>query len=250
MRQSGANPQGVHPYHEKSGQTLSLLIAHGSFPHLLILPVPDYSGTGYPDPRLYGDFFRLRAEKDLQLFARCRVFKALVTFTRYVDAINRLVGRFSMYLMFGMMFILLYASFSRTVLNSAVVWAVELAQFFMAAYYLLGGGYSIILHGHVRMDVLYSKWSPKKRALADSLTAVVLLFYMVVLLYGSISSTAYSIQYNQHNYSAWAPPLWPIKIIMVIGIFLMLLQCISRFIKDVCMAKGLDVRKIFGDYLS
>jgi len=175
------------------------------------------------------------------------VFKALVAFTKYVDALNRLVGKFSMYLMFGMMLILLYASISRSLLNSPVVWAVEMAQFTMAAYYMLGGGYSVILRGHVRMDVLYSNWSPKTRAIVDSFTAFFLLFYLVLLLYGGISSTAYSLEYGQKNYSAWAPPLSPIKIIMVIGIILMLLQCISRLIKDISKALGVDMLKTYGD---
>ncbi|TVM19537.1 TRAP transporter small permease [Oceanidesulfovibrio indonesiensis] len=154
-----------------------------------------------------------------------------------------------MYLVFLMMAILLYASLSRTVLDSPVVWAVEMAQFTMAAYYLLGGGYSMILRGHVRMDVLYSKWSTRKRAVVDSFTNILLLVYLVMLLYGGISSTAYSLQYGQTNYSAWAPPLAPIKIIMVIGIVLMLLQTISRAIKDICRARGVDVAETFGDYL-
>lgn len=175
--------------------------------------------------------------------------KALITYVKYVEAVNRLVGKFAMYLVFVMMLILLYASLSRTILNSPVIWAVEMAQFTMAAFYILGGGYSVILRGHVRMDVLYSRWSPRTRAIMDVITAFFLLFYLAVLLYGGISSTAYSLQYNQTNYSAWAPPMSPIKIIMVIGILLMLLQCTARLIKDIATARGLDTKKIFGDYL-
>jgi TRAP-type mannitol/chloroaromatic compound transport system permease small subunit len=59
-----------------------------------------------------------------------------------------------------------------------------------------------------------------------------------VLLGGGISSTNYAIVYGQKNYSAWSPPLWPIKSIMTIGIFLMLLQCISTFLKDIAAARG------------
>ncbi len=177
------------------------------------------------------------------------MFKALVTYTKYVDALNRLVGKFAMYLMFAMMLILLYASFSRSLLNSPVVWAVEMAQFTMAAYYLLGGGYSVILRGHVRMDVLYSTWTPRTRAIVDAFTSFFLLFYLGMLLYGGISSTAYSLEYGQKNYSAWAPPLSPIKIIMVVGIVLMVLQCVSRLIKDTSKAMGVDMLKTYGDVM-
>ena len=113
-----------------------------------------------------------------------------------------------------------------------------MAQFMMAAYYLLGGGYSMQLDSHVRMDLLYGRWSPRGQAIADVVTSFFLIFFLVLLLYGGISSTEYALQYGQKNYSAWAPPLAPIKIIMVIGIVMMLLQSISMFFKDVAKIRG------------
>jgi len=89
--------------------------------------------------------------------------------------------------------------------------------------------------------VLYSRWSPKKQAFTDSITAFFLVFYLLVLLYGGFSSTEYAITYNQKNYSAWAPPMWPIKVIMTLGIFLMLLQSIAIFFKDLARARGKEI---------
>ena len=118
------------------------------------------------------------------------------------------------------------------------IWVVEMAQFLMTAYYLLGGGYSMQLNSHVRMDLLYSRWTPRTRATVDAITVGFLLFYLIVLLVGGISSTQYAIEYGQKNYSSWAPPLAPIKIVMVIGIALMLLQVIAVFFKDLARARG------------
>lgn len=143
-----------------------------------------------------------------------------------------------MYLIYVMMGILLFSSLSRTFFNISYIWIVEMAQFTMAAYYLLGGGYSMQLDSHVRMDLLYSRWSPKGRAVADCITAIFLIFYLVFLFIGGISSTQYALQYGQVNYSAWAPPLAPIKIIMTIGIALMLLQAVATFFKDLAAARG------------
>jgi len=143
-----------------------------------------------------------------------------------------------MYLIFAMMGILLLSSTSRTFFSTSYIWTVEMAQFMLAAYYLLGGGYSMQLDSHVRMDLLYSRWSPRKQALADAITSGFLLFYLVFLLVGGISSTIYAISYGQKNYSSWAPPLAPIKVIMCIGITLMLLQVIAVFFKDVAKARG------------
>ncbi len=164
--------------------------------------------------------------------------KAVITYVRCVEAVNKAVGKFAMYLIFGMMGVLLFESISRTIFDQPHIWVVEIAQFTMAAYYLLGGGYSMILRGHVRMDLLYGRWSARRRALADALTVPFLIFYLVILLWGGISSTEYAISYGQKNYTSWAPPLAPIKIIMTFGILLMLLQAIATFFKDLAKAMG------------
>ncbi len=164
--------------------------------------------------------------------------KPIRIFVRTVDAVNKAVGKFSMYLVFAMMGILLYESLSRTLLDRPHIWVVELAQFIMAAYYLLGGGYSMILKGHVRMDLLYGRWSSKKQGLADAITTPFLIFYLVFLLIGAYSSIEYAVMYGQRNRSAWAPYMAPIKIIMGSGILLMLLQAIATWFKDLAKARG------------
>jgi len=172
--------------------------------------------------------------------------KAIKIYVRYVEAANKAVGKFSMYLVFVMIGILLFESISRTIFNLPHIWVVETAQFIMGAYYLLGGGYSMILDGHVRMDLLYGRWTARKQALADVITASLLIFYMVYLLIGGISSTKYALEYGQVNYTPWAPPLAPIKIVMTFGILLMLLQVIATFFKDVAKARG---QKFFEDLM-
>nr|WP_255762417.1 TRAP transporter small permease subunit [Halomonas alkalisoli] len=162
-------------------------------------------------------------------------------YVRLVDRLNRGVGRVIMYLVFVMMGLLLYASFSRTVLNSPLMWGVEMSQFMLVSYYLLGGAYAMQMGAHVRMDLFYSRWTPRTQALVDAITILFLIFFLVTLLLGGISSTQYALQYGQRNYSAWAPPLAPIKIIMCIGILLMLLQAVATFFKDVATARGQDI---------
>jgi TRAP-type mannitol/chloroaromatic compound transport system permease small subunit len=163
------------------------------------------------------------------------------TYVRYVDAINRVVGVFTMYLALVMMGVLLFGSISRYVFNVPFLWIIEMSQFLMAAYYLLGGGYSMQLDAHVRMDVAYERWTTRTRAFADSITAFCLVFYLVYLVYGGISSSAYALKYGQTNYSAWAPPMAPIKIIMTVGIVLMLLQAIAIFFRDLAKVTGKEI---------
>jgi TRAP-type mannitol/chloroaromatic compound transport system permease small subunit len=164
--------------------------------------------------------------------------RPIVLYVRYVEAVNRVIGRLAMLIIFALMGILLLSSVSRTALNISFIWTVEMAQFMLAAFYMLGGGYSMQLGSHVRMDLLYSRWSPRGQALADVITSFFLLFYLVFLLLGGISSTQYALQYGQRNYSSWAPPLSPIKIIMTFGIAMMLLQAIAMFFRDLATVRG------------
>lgn len=159
-------------------------------------------------------------------------------YVRYVDALNGFVGRFAMYIFFALAAVLLYSIFSRLFLRAPVNWSLEMSQFLLSAYYLLGGAYSLQMGSHVRMDLFYGQLRPQRRALTDVFTILFVIFYLVVLFRGGLSSTEYSITYNQKNYTSWAPPMWPIKSVMTLGIFLMLLQAISELIKDLALARG------------
>ena len=64
-----------------------------------------------------------------------------------------------MYLFFVMAAILLYSTASRLIFGVPVNWALEMSQFILSAYYLLGGAYTMQLGQHVRMDLFYDRLS-------------------------------------------------------------------------------------------
>jgi TRAP-type mannitol/chloroaromatic compound transport system permease small subunit len=193
----------------------------------------------------------------------------LKSYVRWVDRMNRLVGRFAMYLLFVMMGILLWSSISKVIsdepfnlLDTPAHWTLLMAQFAITAYYMLGGAYSMQLGSNVRMDLVYGSWSAKTKAWADSFTVLALLFYLGVLLYGGLGSTAYSLGYwgsDPLAYFAglltgteevgrlerapgiWQAHLWPIKVVMCFGILLMILQVLAIFIRDVATIRGVDL---------
>jgi len=167
--------------------------------------------------------------------------KFIVTYVRVIDYLSTKFGRIAMYLIFVMIATLLLDAVTRNVVNYPLSWCIEMAQFTMTAYYIVGGPYSMQLDSHVRMDLLYSRFSPTNQARLDCCTAVFLVFYLVCLLVGAISSTIYAIENDQHKFSMWNPSMIPIKLIMVFGIVLMLLQAISTFFKDLAKARGREL---------
>lgn len=205
------------------------------------------------------------------------MMRALYGYAHGVEAVNRRIGRITMYLIFVMMAVLLYSSFSKVVadvtrfadpaaaVNLPNFWTLEIAQFIMVTFYILGGPYSLQLGSNVRMDLLYGSWSDRTKAWADALTVSAMIFFLCVLLYGGLSSLAYSLGYYgmepmvfyrqliasvftgetaevlgrfERSPTAWRPYLWPIKTIMCFGFVMMLLQATAELIKDIARIRG------------
>ncbi|MDD1780893.1 TRAP transporter small permease subunit [Enterovibrio sp. ZSDZ35] len=162
---------------------------------------------------------------------------SLAAYVRFVESINYYVGRFAMYLIFVMLGILIYSSITKTFFLPSL-WTLEMAQFIMVAYYMLGGPYSMQLNSHVRMDLLYGSWKPRTKTLVDCVTILFLIVYLAVLLYGGLSSTSYALEYGERSYSAWRPYMAPIKVTMCIAIFLMLLQATAVLLKDIARMRA------------
>jgi len=164
----------------------------------------------------------------------------IIAYVTFIDKVNYRVGRMSMYLLYALMGVLLYSSLSKLLHHNAI-WTLEMAQFIMVAYYMLGGPYSLQLDANVRMDLLYHRWHPCTRARVDSFSVFALIFYLVILLWGAVDSTVYSLEYGERSPTAWRPYIAPIKIVMIVGIFLMLLQALAFFFRDLAKAIGRDV---------
>jgi TRAP-type mannitol/chloroaromatic compound transport system permease small subunit len=163
--------------------------------------------------------------------------RLFVAFVRLVDKLNYGVGRMAMYLLFVLMGILMWSTISKAS-GAPSLWTLEMAQFVMVAYFVLGGPYAMQMGSHVRMDLFYAKQGPVRRAWWDAVTVLALIFYLGVMLWGAIDSTMYSLQYNERSPTAWRPYLWPIKVILCIGFGLMLLQALAALIRDVATIRG------------
>ncbi|MGA1599670.1 MAG: TRAP transporter small permease subunit [bacterium] len=159
------------------------------------------------------------------------------TYVRVVDRMNYVLGRLTMLTIFVMVGVMFYSAVMKTFFNPSL-WTYEFAQFLMVGYFMVGGPYSMQLKGHVRMDLLYGNWQPRNQARWDVFTSFFLIAYLGLLLYGAIDSTIYAISFGERSYSIWRPYMWPVKLVMVFGILLMLLQALSEFFKDLATIQG------------
>lgn len=169
--------------------------------------------------------------------------KLLRAYVAVVDRCNFVIGRVVMFALFALMAILLWSSISKTFFVPSL-WTLEMAQFVMVGYFILGGPYAMQMGSNVRMDLIYGALDPRRKAWMDVLTVFFLIFYLGVLLWGGIESTSYSFKFGgERSPSAWRPYLWPIKVTICIGVALMLLQALSELAKDILfLATGEPLR--------
>lgn len=159
----------------------------------------------------------------------------------YVDGVDWLsekVGIVAMSLVVVMIAVLLLDAVTRNVIRMPLHWCVEFAQFTLVAYYFMGGAMTLKNNNHVRMDLLYDHASERGKHWIDLVTVACLIFYLAVLLYGSISSLRYAIATNETRFSMWNPSMIPIKSLLTACIVLMLLQSFSLLIKHAMALKG------------
>lgn len=162
----------------------------------------------------------------------------IANYVRFTDRISDYVGYLAAGLIFFMGATLMFDAFTRNVINMPVHWAVELTQFTLAAYYFMGGAFTLKNESHVRMDLIYSWLSERGRARIDIATSVCLIFYLVVTLIGGISSLQYAIETNEKRFSIWNPSVIPIKALLVVCLVLMLMQAVALIFKHMATLRG------------
>lgn len=159
-------------------------------------------------------------------------------YVRIVDRVSDYVGYLAASLIFFMGATLLLDAVTRNVLNIPVHWAIELTQFTLAAYYFMGGPITMKNNSHVRMDLWYANLSDRGKAKLDLVTVWCMIFYLGVMLVGSISSLQYAIATNEKRFSMWNPSVIPIKALLTVCLVLMLLQAFALVFKHIATLRG------------
>ena len=159
-------------------------------------------------------------------------------YVRIVDKVSDYTGYLAASLIFVMGATLLMDAVTRNILSIPVHWAIEFTQFTLAAYYFMGGPITLKNNEHVRMDLWYANMSERAKAKLDLFTVWCMIFYLGVMLVGSISSLQYAIETNERRFSMWNPSVIPIKALLTVCLVLMLLQAFALVFKHIDTLRG------------
>lgn len=153
-------------------------------------------------------------------------------FCRRIDSCNEWTGKIVCWLIIPLTFIVVYDVILRYVFNRPTVWAWDINIQLLGALVILGGGYVLLHNGHIGVDVLVVRLSPRKRAMVDLVTSLFFFFGVGVLLWKASLDAWSSLQIRELYTSFFQPPIYPLKIVVVIGVLLLLLQGIAKFMRD------------------
>lgn len=146
---------------------------------------------------------------------------------------NDFVGRWMSLLIFPLIGIILYEVLMRYVLRQSQDWVPETSQFLFGCLFVLGGGYILLHGGHVRLDLLYDRLSPRLKAVFDVATFIFFLLFCGVLFWKGARMGWDSLKIMERSQSSWGPILFPIKFIIPLGTGLLLLQGVVKLIRDI-----------------
>jgi TRAP-type mannitol/chloroaromatic compound transport system permease small subunit len=106
---------------------------------------------------------------------------------------------------------------------------------------MMGTAYTLASDGHVRGDMIYRLWPARMQATIDLVLYVIVFFpAMGAMLVAGWSYAYYSYSIGERSLqSPFGPIIWPLKMVIPLTAFLLLLQGVSQVIKCIrCLQRG------------
>jgi TRAP-type mannitol/chloroaromatic compound transport system permease small subunit len=160
----------------------------------------------------------------------------LKKFLHGIDRLNYWVARIVSWSVVVIIAATVYEVIMRYIFNSPTIWVFEFNYLLHGPYFLLLGAYTFAINGHVNVDVFYGRFKPRVKAIIDLFTMPLFFFFIgMMFIYGG-QFFLNSFSFRENLSSAWAPPVYPVKIIIPLAAALIMLQGIAKYIRCLHLA--------------
>ncbi|NEQ39537.1 MAG: TRAP transporter small permease subunit [Okeania sp. SIO3I5] len=162
----------------------------------------------------------------------------LLRLSRIIDNLNELIGRLTYGLVILMVLVgvwnvigrYLGRSIGQNLTSNALI---EIQWYIFDLVFLLGGAYALKHNEHVRVDIFYTKWSPKRKALANLIGTILFLIpFSIIVVIVSWGAVVNSWAILETSPDPGGLPRYPIKTMIIVSFVLLFLQGISEAIKN------------------
>jgi TRAP-type mannitol/chloroaromatic compound transport system permease small subunit len=161
----------------------------------------------------------------------------LATFTKGLDSVSEWSGRIFMWLIIPLTLLVVYEVASTKFFDTPHIWAPEITAYLYGPYFMLMAAYTLLYNAHVRIDIIYMKFSPRTRGILDCFTYLIFFFpFCFIILQQGYLYTATSWAMNETSGSAELPIVPQIKMVIPITAALLLIQGLSNILKGFTQA--------------
>lgn len=160
-------------------------------------------------------------------------YQKITALCAFIDFINLWAGRLSSYVLGVVVLMMSYEVVSRYVFNAPTIWSGELCQYGLCFATMLGGGYTLMVDQHIRVDIIYRNFNFKRRAVVELLTWWVVIGFLAVLAWkgGELAIDAYL--GDEKSMTFLEVPMFYSLSLVPIGAGLLLLQALARMARNV-----------------
>ncbi len=162
--------------------------------------------------------------------------------SKFCDAINEWTGRIFSWVIVPLVLLTVMEVILRRFLNSPTIWSFEVLKQLYGLHFMIVAGFGLLYGSHVSVDVFTMVLSKKKKAILDIISYVIFFFpFVIVCTWQGYSFAARSWAMKETTWSVFAPPVYPIKTVIIISFILLFIQGISEVIKRIYLIKGVEL---------
>jgi TRAP-type mannitol/chloroaromatic compound transport system permease small subunit len=166
--------------------------------------------------------------------------KFLLRLSGYIDALNERVGHLSYWLILVAVLVSAGNAVVRYVFDTSSNAWLELQWYLFSAVFLFCAGYALLHNQHVRIDVIAGRMSRRTRAWIDVLGTLFFLLPMAIaIMWMSWPVFVQAWELQEMSGNAGGLIVWPARLMIPVGFFLLILQGMSELIKRVAFLRGL-----------
>lgn len=151
---------------------------------------------------------------------------------KLIDSTSLWFGKVSSFLILVTVGTVMVEVISRYGFTRSYMAVFDLVWFFCGVVYMLAAGYTLYLKGHVNIDFVYARLSPRAQAIADAVTFPFFFVFCALLVWQGIIGTADAFKVMETTQTPWGGPVYLIKLMIPLGALVILLQGIAKFARD------------------
>jgi TRAP-type mannitol/chloroaromatic compound transport system permease small subunit len=152
---------------------------------------------------------------------------------KYIDRISERTGMAAAWLVLPLTLLVTYEVVMRHFFNQPSNWGYDVCWMIFGLQFMIGGAYTLLHQGHVRIDIVYNVLSPRTQRIFDSVVYLVFfLFVTIVFTWAGIKFAADAWMSGENlSTSTWKFLSAPIKTVIPVAYFLLSLQSIAELVR-------------------